>query len=547
MMPRMNWMISMLTRPRLDSRSRAARLTWSGTAIRAVALASDICASGNGILAGAARVGEVRSVLTRPRTPAGDQEKPRRWLLLVGLVAFAVALGLYVAYTVIHPKSFTMDPVDLAVYRSGGLIVRHVRPLYDPRLAAPLYDWVGYGKLHLPFTYTPFAAISFAVISFVPWWLSQQLSVAVDIVALLAALWFTLGGLGYRKDLTRLAVTLLGAAAAFWTEPFLRTIYLGQVNLVLMALIIWDLCQPDTRPSTGKSRWWKGFGTGVAAGIKLVPLIFIPYLLLARKFRQAAMACAGFAFTVLLGFVILPNDSTKWWFDGLFVQGGRTGFTGWAGNQSLDGLIPRLSGSVNSAKPAWIAAAVLAGAAGVIAAALLDRKGYQVPGLLMAALTGLLISPISWDHHWVWIAPGALVAGHYAVQAYRRKATKAAWALGILAVGIVAWFGAWPARLFTARLNLGHDSLGLLWVARNTNPVYYDWYGDKPWFTEYHWHGLALIAGNAYVLAGLALFGLLGALALLLPHRTKEHDDEPGQAGARTQPGLRGRLRLPAA
>ena len=73
-----------------------------------------------------------------------------------------------------------------------------------------------------------------------------------------------------------------------------------------------------------------------------MPLIFIPYLLLARKFRQAAMACAGFAFTVLLGFVILPSDSGKWWFDGLFVQGGRTGFTGWAGNQSLDGLITRL-------------------------------------------------------------------------------------------------------------------------------------------------------------------------------------------------------------
>ena len=337
-----------------------------------------------------------------------------------------MALGLYVIYTVIHPKSFTMDPVDLAVYRSGGLIVRHVRPLYNPHLAAPLYDWIGYGKLHLPFTYTPFAAIAFALISFVPWWLSQQLSVAVDIIALLAALWLTLGGLGYRRDKTRLGATLLGAAAVFWTEPVLRTMYLGQVNLVLMALIIWDLCQPDTR----ESRWWKGFGTGIAAGIKLVPLIFIPYLLLARKFRQAAMACAGFAFTVLLGFVILPKDSAKWWFDGLFVQGGRTGLTGWAGNQSLDGLITRLTGSMNGAKPAWIVAAVLVGAAGVTAAALLDRKGYPLPGLLMAALTGLLVSPISWDHHWVWIAPGALVAAHYAVQAWRRAARRTAWASG---------------------------------------------------------------------------------------------------------------------
>src|SRR5207245_11783680 len=133
--------------------------------------------------------------LTRPRAPAGEKKTLGRWLLLAGLGAFALALGLYVIYMVIHPKSFTTDPVDLSGYRSGGLIVRHVRPLYNPHLAAPLYDWVGYGKLHLPFTYTPFAAIAFALISFVPWWLSQQLSVAVDIIALLAALWLTLGGL----------------------------------------------------------------------------------------------------------------------------------------------------------------------------------------------------------------------------------------------------------------------------------------------------------------------------------------------------------------
>ncbi len=490
----------------------------------------------------------MRSVLTRPHTPSGEEKAPGRRLLLGGLGAFMLALGLYVIYTVIHPKSFTMDPVDLAVYRSGGLIVRHVRPLYNPHLAAPLYDWVGYGKLHLPFTYTPFAAIAFAAIAFVPWWLSQQLSVAVDIIALLAALWFTLGGLGYRKDKVRLGATLLGAAAVFWTEPVLRTMYLGQVNLVLMALIIWDLCQPDTE----KSRWWKGFGTGVAAGIKLVPLIFIPYLLLARKFRQAAMACAGFAFTVLLGFVILPRDSGKWWFDGLFVQGGRTGFVGWAGNQSLEGIITRLAGSVNGAKPAWIGVAVLVGVVGVVGAALLDRKGQPLLGLLMAALTGLLVSPISWDHHWVWIAPGAVVAAHYALRAGRR----AAWACGVcgtLALAIVAWFGAWPARLFTSKLNLGNDSLGLLWIPRNTNPVYYDRYGDQKWFPEYHWHGLALIAGNAYILAGLALFGLLLAISLVMRGGTKaraigamgakEHDDEP----RRTQAGLRGRLRLPAA
>ena len=267
-------------------------------------------------------------MLTPPKSPARGGKAPGNRLLWRGLAAFAVALGGYVIYAVIHPEGFTLDPVDLAVYRSGGLIVRHVSPLYNPHLASPLYDWVGYraghSSLHLPFTYTPFAAVAFALISYVPWWLSQQLSVAVDIIALLAALWLTLGGLGYRRDQVRVGATLLGTAAVLWTEPVLRTMYLGQVNLVLMALILWDLAQPDT----DKTRWWKGFGTGVAAGIKLTPLIFIPYLLMARKFRQAAMACAGFASTVLLGFISCPPTPPS---------GGSTGFS------------PRATGPASSA------------------------------------------------------------------------------------------------------------------------------------------------------------------------------------------------------
>ena len=71
-----------------------------------------------------------------------------------------------------------------------------------------------------------------------------------------------------------------------------RTIYLGQVNLILMAAIMWDLCQPDLR-GDGRRRWWKGAVTGVAAGIKLVPLIFVPYLLITRRFREAAATVVG--------------------------------------------------------------------------------------------------------------------------------------------------------------------------------------------------------------------------------------------------------------
>ena len=176
--------------------------------------------------------------------------------------------------------------------------------------------------------------------------------------ALVAALWFTFGGLGYRDRRVRLGATLLAAAATFWLQPVVRTIYLGQINLILMAVIMWDLCQPD-RTASGRRRWWKGALTGVAAGIKLVPLIFVPYLLITRRFREAAATVAGFVVTVAVGFAVLPHDSSQWWLHGMFLaDGNRTGFMGWAGNQSLRAIITRFAGSVAAGQDPWIAAAL---------------------------------------------------------------------------------------------------------------------------------------------------------------------------------------------
>src|SRR5439155_8224148 len=116
--------------------------------------------------------------------------------------------------------------------------------------------------------------------------------------------WFTAGALGYAGWRSRAGLALSCAGAALWTQPVLRTLNLGQVNLILMAAIIWDLCQPGVT-SGGRARWWKGALTGVAAGIKLVPLIFVPYLLATRRLREALACVAGFLGTVLVGFAVL--------------------------------------------------------------------------------------------------------------------------------------------------------------------------------------------------------------------------------------------------
>ena len=126
-------------------------------------------------------VTDVNSVaVDTPNTPG---TAPGTRLLKAGVIAFLAVVVSWVIYAVISGHNGALDEVDLTVYRDGGLIVRHIRPYYDPHAAAPLYDWGGYSALALKFTYTPFAAIFFAVISFLPWTPLWILSVVVNIAA----------------------------------------------------------------------------------------------------------------------------------------------------------------------------------------------------------------------------------------------------------------------------------------------------------------------------------------------------------------------------
>jgi len=366
-------------------------------------------------------------------TAAGRQlRRPARpgLLFTAGIAGCLIALGVWLAYLIGHPTGLGI-PLDLRIYRFGGQITGHVAPWYDPRRGSPLYDWPGYHGLK--FTYSPFAAVIFTVLT-VPTAIELLAgSIAVSVLALAAAVWFTLGGLGYRPGVARAGLTLLTAAAALALEPVQRILSLGQIDLVLVALIIWDMCQPDRR-------WWQGMGVGVAAGIKLVPLIFVPYLLLTRRFRQAAVASATFAATVLTGFIVLPADSDRYWLGGLFADGSRAGFAGFGGNQSLRGVITRLAGSVAGGQPAWLAAAAVTLVTGLICAAVIDRAGHHLLGVLGCALTGLLVSPVSWDHHWVWAVPAVVALFSYGARA--SGASRWAW-FGIVIV-ILGLFGAWP-------------------------------------------------------------------------------------------------------
>ena len=423
--------------------------------------------------------------------PAGEQDRAGgRALLITGAAVAAVAAVAYLVAVATHPMAVMLKGFDLQVYLDGGQQALHH--------SGNLYHWYYENHPGIQFTYTPFAALLFAVGSVLPFHALVALVAAVSAVALTATIWIAFRELGW-QPMARAGATLLLTGLVFWTEPVQRALFLGQVELVLMALVVWDLCQPDRR-------WWKGAATGLAAAIKLVPLLFIVYLVLTRRFRQAAVAVAVFAGTVIIGFAVLPGPSKYWWIDGNFFQAGRTGFVGDQQNQSLRGMLTRLVGSVNGSFALWLAVAIVVGLLGLAAAVVLYNSGRSFAGLMACALTALLISPISWDHHWVWIAPGLAVIIDAAVRARTTVARIAWWAL---AAAVLAAYGAWPD--FWSR-KAGLLQGGLI----NYAPASSFAHGDNPAYAEYHWHGLQLLAGNLYLLAGLGLFVVTLAIAIRL-------------------------------
>jgi alpha-1,2-mannosyltransferase len=464
------------------------------------------------------------AAVTEATAATGPLVKGPRWLLPAGALLLAAALAAYLADLVTH-LSYMAAMRDLVVYRNGGLIVRHVSPAYDPHHASPLYDWTGQNGVQ--FTYPPFAAVVFSVASVLSWTAMRWAMTVASLAALGLSLWLVFGALGYRdRPAVRLGATLGVSGLALATEPVQQTLALGQVNLLLMLLVVADLLTGGALMPDGRTRWWHGLGIGIAAGVKLTPLIFIPYLLLIRRYRQAAVATAVFAATAALGYAILPRDSGTYWAHGLFLKANRIVFLGTRGNQSLRGVLTRLAGSVSSGTVPWIAAAVLVGIAGLVAAALLYRARQPVPAMLACALTGLLVSPLSWDHHWVWVAPGIALLAHLGATAARGAVRAAWWAAAAVLFGI---FACWPQ--FWDLSQSGLTPAGLVWYGPGT----YFATGSKPWYHEFHWHGLQLLAGNSFVLAGLACLAALAVAALLPlvtgPYLARGRPRKPGELG----------------
>ncbi|MEE2033514.1 glycosyltransferase 87 family protein [Rhodococcus chondri] len=312
--------------------------------------------------------------------------------------------------------------VDAEVYRYGGATVRTAESLYT----FMLYD-------ALPFTYPPFAALTFVPLSFLS---LNGTEIAVDLANLVLvylAVWLSWRRLGYGDTNRTRLISICLAAAFTWIEPVRMTIWLGQINLVLLVLVLWDLGRPDG------SRL-RGIGTGVAAGLKLTPLLFIPYLMLVRQWRAAAVATATFAATVVAGFVVIFSDSWTFW-TSTIIRSERIGLVSSPANQSIHGILARLLHTEEPPMWLWLLCAAAVAGLGLWAAYLADRDGQRLLSLTVAGLTAPMVAPFSWGHHWVWTIPLLVLCLHQAARWRRWWGYLLPFAA---AVPLLAWYRSYP-------------------------------------------------------------------------------------------------------
>nr|WP_083583941.1 glycosyltransferase family 87 protein [Rhodococcus zopfii] len=272
--------------------------------------------------------------------------------------------------------------MDLSVFRDAGYALTAALPLYSEDFPS---------SSGFRFIYPPFAAVLFLPMAALDPTVLQVVWSAFN----LALLWWCA-----RLILTRLAVPGPAWTAAalmgpmLLLEPVRSNFAFGQINLVLMALVLADLLG-------AMPRRLRGVGIGIAAAIKLTPAAFGLVLLLRRDLPSAARAAGAFLAAAGIGFAVAPKDSVYFWATEFFNTE-RAGGHAFSRNQAVTGLLARL-GADGAVKDAlWLAAAAVIIAAAAWAGYRFSRAGEHVAAVAVVALAVLLAVPFAVTHHWAY-------------------------------------------------------------------------------------------------------------------------------------------------
>ena len=403
------------------------------------------------------------------------------WIAGVVSAALAASGGLFFALR---------RQVDISVYLDGA---SHLfsNDLYQLRLS--------HGP-HLPYTYPPFAALVFNPLTFIPTRFAQVLWALTNLAALYGVLFLSIRAV-LSKAPTRMVVllSLIAMTPAFLLDPVRQTFSYGQINLVLAALVLFDITR---QLKIGDKSLPRGVLIGIASAIKLTPLIFILYLFVTRRARAAWVALATFALSSLGTAALSPRASWSYWTK-YATDASRIGKPYFISNQSLRAVADRVNHAVVPSAPVTVISGILL-IGGVLIAARAFRESSDILGILLCAATGLLVSPVTWDHHLVWVVP------------------------------VIVWLACSPDRPASGR-TLAAITAVLFWWA----PIWMVPHGYGVELTENSWQ---LIAGNSFFIA--MAFFIAGSAAMLVLRRRRRQQHE--RAGDAVGVALPGRSRPPS-
>lgn len=336
------------------------------------------------------------------------------------IVVAASALLVVVALTFWLPYTWPYR-IDIDVYRLGGRAFLDGASLYgrlpDTEVGA-----------NLPFTYPPIAAAMFSVFAIMPLTLASTLLTVTSFVGLGWVLTLVLRDLTTRPMPQSAWLAMPALALISWLGPMRENIEFGQINVLLMVLVLTDVLAGENKP-------WRGWLTGLAVAIKLTPAVFLVYFFVRRDWRSFIMTIVSFAVYTGVGFALRPADSLQYW-TSVLRDTSRIGNAGFPSNLSINGFIHRLGLEGTAASVAWFVVSTIVGLAIMWIAWRLVTANQRAAAALVVGLIALFCSPVSWGHHWVWALPLLVVLAAWAAQ---RISPVIAWLVLLAAGGYIFW------------------------------------------------------------------------------------------------------------
>ncbi|RKN49495.1 glycosyltransferase family 87 protein [Micromonospora endolithica] len=368
-----------------------------------------------------------------PVTPPAvdeDDHGSRTVRRLVTVLALAAVLP------ALYLRNLSHEFFDLKIYMSAMDWWRADNPLYDyvqpDRVQGELY-----------FTYPPFSALLLWPFGLLKLGTTVTVFTALTVLGVVVTTRWLVDPVIARHHLPRLFTLTVAVLLVLAVESTRETITLGQINMLLVVLILADLLF-----AVPQARRWAGVGIGLATALKLFPGIFIVYLLACRRWWAAAVASATAAVATLLAAAVAPGDSWRFWTHELWNTQ-RVGRPDYTGNQSLFGLLSRLTVPERADRVVWLVLVAAVVGYGLWRAARAARAGDTLAGLTLTGLVGALVSPITWIHHIYWLIPAVVLLVDAALDAdpatpsgarrRRRLTVAAAVVSAIIVYGLVSF------------------------------------------------------------------------------------------------------------